>query len=157
MGSDVGGIVLLYEGKIHRFFHSRIASPEDAEDLTAEAVCAVIDGFTRFRGRSAVSTWIYAICRNVLFNYYARKRRERHLVQRAQFSLLGQADGKWILQDAVGRLPPLYRKLYEEYYTMGRKVKDIGALMGKPEGTVKYLLYDLRRRLRRIAGSDGSA
>jgi RNA polymerase sigma-70 factor (ECF subfamily) len=150
MAADVGGIVLLYEEKIRSFFHSRVDSPEDVEDLTAEAICAVIDGFPRFRGQSAVSTWIYAICRNVLYNHFSRKRRERYLVQRVRASLHPPEKSKWILQDAADRLPVLYRKLYEEYYILGWKIREIAMLMGKPEGTVKYLLYDLRRRLRKI-------
>ena len=60
-------------------------------------------------------------------------------------------DGFFVMQ--LTGCPPLYRKLYDEYYTVGQKVKDIAALLEKPEGTVKYLLYDLRRRLRRIVVS----
>jgi DNA-directed RNA polymerase specialized sigma24 family protein len=88
----------------------------------------------------------------VLYNHFSRKRRERYLLERARLAMRQPAESRWILHEAAGRLPLLYRLLYEEYCISGRKIRDIAMSIGKPEGTVKYLLYDLRRRLKRIVG-----
>ena len=42
----------------------------------------------------------------------------------------------------------IQRTLYRLYYVENRRVAEVGKIIGLPEGTVKYRLYELRRALR---------
>jgi RNA polymerase sigma-70 factor (ECF subfamily) len=148
-------VVLRYEAKIAHFFEARVGSPEDAEDLISEAVCAVMESYPRFQGRSSVSTWVYAVCRNTLYRYYRGKSRQRLLYERTRGTAGRSTEQRARLREAAETLPGLYRRLYEQRYVQGRKLADIAGELERPEGTVKYLCYDLRRRLARILKNDG--
>ena len=152
-GGNLAHINYSYEGKIRRFFSRHLIQEEDVEDLTQEVVCAIFAGYRRFRGSSAISTWIYAICRNQLYTFYRRKDRSQKLFSKLltetpsrDESLLG------LLELSFDRLRPDQRKLYNEYYRFRKSVREVAHELGKPEGTVKFLLYELRKDLAQILG-----
>lgn len=143
-------ILKLYDEKINRFFRSRLSSAEEVEDLCQECACAIIAGYHRFRGKSSVATWVYGICRNVLSNYYYYKERDIRLYEVArQLASSGEPD-KPDVGFAIEKLPKEYRRLYLHYYVDGLSIKEIARLTGRPDGTIKFLLFDLRRRVRSL-------
>ena len=149
--NDLPRIILEYEDKIRLFFLRRAAQTEDVEDLTQNAILAIFEGFPRFRGKSSVSTWIYAVCRNTLSRHYYYRRRDLDLLERLKESPKKTYDREYIdLPLMLERLTPLYRKLYDEFYRKDRSVREIAENLEKPEGTVKYMLYDLRRQIKRF-------
>ena len=136
---------------IEGFFRTRVSVPEDAEDLAQEAAVAVVRAWPRFEHRSAETTWVYAVCRNILCSHL--RRRER-LPRCAPAHDTGaperdETDGLAV-ELALDGVSPLHRTLYDLYYRLGYPVRDIAAHVGKPEGTVKYELYRLRAELQRI-------
>ena len=48
----------------------------------------------------------------------------------------------------VDSMEPGYRRLYDLYYRRGYSVGEISRLMSRPEGTIKYDLYMLRKKIR---------
>ena len=121
------------------------------EDLTQEVLCAVLSSYKRFNGRSSETTWVYGICKNVLFNYLYRQRRSHDLIrklsqnepERSSFELFA-------LRWAGDRLSPPQKKLFYDFYRDATPVRSIAAQLEVPEGTVKYRLYTLRQELKRI-------
>ena len=166
--ADLPRILHQHESMIAGFFRARVSSREDAEDLIQEAACAIIGGYPRFRGKSAVSTWIYAICRNTLHVHYTRATRTRGLVDRLRAAnavapsrasdhadeVIDAVLHDRLLDYAYEKLPRTCKTLLTEYYRFGRSVAEVAETIGRPEGTVKFLLYDLRRRLRDIVGDE---
>jgi RNA polymerase sigma-70 factor (ECF subfamily) len=165
---DGGSLAVGYAGLVRVFFSRRCANREDVEDLSQEALCAIVAAAPRFRGDSQPSTWVYAICRNVWTCWLSRKSAER-----AKTEALGRelalsdtigADcdhrswtGQGIDPDmgvdlaaALGSLRASERRLYGLYYVEGKTVREIARLLERPEGTVKYLLSGLRARLREL-------
>ena len=140
-----------YDPAIRRYLNSRCHNPDDVEDLYQECVCAIFEALPRFAERSSVSTWVHGICRNVLSNYvYYRKR---------DSDLRGRLPGGETTHDSedllhirllIDRLPGLLQRLYKLYYVEGRSVKEISVILGKAEGTIKYLLHRLRNELREM-------
>jgi RNA polymerase sigma-70 factor (ECF subfamily) len=154
VGGDgrVETLLAKHHGLVRSFFRRRCACPEDAEDLAQETFCAIVSAWPRFRGGSAPSTWVWAICRNIYSNHLYTKRRRERLVAELGSGLAAAGDG----QDPPGAdlalvldgLSPEERRLYECYYGEGLSVRKTAVLLERPEGTVKYLLFRLRARVR---------
>jgi len=138
-----------FQERIQRFFRGRCPNPEDAEDMAQEALCAILEGYGRFRGLSSPSTWVYAICRNVYGShmYYGMR---RHRLTRALHAVpeSGPSETPTELRILMEDLSPAERELYDLFYVQDLGIRAIGARLGRPEGTVKYLLFRLRRRIR---------
>ncbi len=141
-----------YFPMIEAYFCARVSGPEDVEDLVQEAAYQAVRSWKRFEHRSAVGTWVYAICRNVLCAH-------RRGVERYGERIVGLA---WDPVDptdeierrdvgiAIDSLGVRDRQLYDLYYRWGYSVREIAQRLGKPEGTVKYELYVLRRHAKDV-------
>lgn len=150
---DAARLVAQYEPEMRRFFRGRADTREDAEDLYQEAVLAIVSGYPRFAGRSSVSTWVYAICRNIHSHYAAGRMRRRKLDQALGTDASRAPAGTPVRHDlrlALDRLPPPQRELYRLHYEQGFPIREIAARLERPQGTVKYQLYMLRSALRRL-------
>jgi RNA polymerase sigma-70 factor (ECF subfamily) len=61
---DIESLVREYSGKVYNLAYRLIGNRQDAEDSTQETFLQVYRGLDRFRGDSAVYTWIYRIAVN---------------------------------------------------------------------------------------------
>jgi RNA polymerase sigma factor (sigma-70 family) len=144
-------LVLAHEPLVRRFFSRKIKEINDLEDLVQDTLCAVLEAYPRFSGRSSVTTWVYGICRNVLYNYYYRNDHSRKLIRRIQSNHADDSPSNlFYLHWARDRLDPAQKKLFNNFYRDAMSIKEISFHYGIPEGTVKYRLYRLRQELKRI-------
>ena len=149
------------EARVRAYFRRRCRNPQDVEDLVQECLLAVLSSHHRFAARSSVQTWIYAICRNVYRHhvYYAvrdaaiaRKLEEHALAGRRHAE--GPDDPRSGMIALLEALTPRERALYRLYYVEARPVLQIARILGRPAGTVKYLLYRLRGHVRALVAQD---
>ena len=147
-------LIFTFEDRIRRFFARQLSQWEDIDDLTQDVICALIDSHERFRGDSSPATWVYAICRNHLHTFYRKKKRSRELTLRLLYETRPRSEdlSRAVFDIACERLNVQQRKLYIEFYRNRFTVREIAEQMQKPAGTVKYLLYELRRDLKKILG-----
>ncbi len=157
--SELRTILSEYEPKVRSYFGRRMRHSHDIEDLVQETMCAIIEGYNRFQGKSAVSTWVYAICSHQLGSFHRRERRDTDLLKRLFASVDPRTAGEdspefraLIIDVAYDRLQKTMKKLFEDRYRKGLTIKQIAKEYGQPEGTVKYRHYMLRIELRRILG-----
>lgn len=64
-----------YYPKVRRYIAARVTDPQEAEDLVSEVflkVCQRLDGFDETK--ASVSTWVYAIAKNTVIDYYRTRR-----------------------------------------------------------------------------------
>ncbi|MDC7222362.1 MAG: sigma-70 family RNA polymerase sigma factor [Spirochaetales bacterium] len=148
--TDFVRTVLNHEERIRRFFQREQLRSEVIEDLTQEVLCRLFESTRRFRGDSSRGTWIYGVCRNVLYEYYRKERRVLPLFEEpTSFS-----DGmdRVLLSLLEENLPDRLRVIYEKKYRQGWKIREIARELSLPEGTVKYYLYEIRRLLKEQGG-----
>ena len=74
-----------YIPKLRRFFQNRIASKKDAEEVAHDAFLSVLDALPRFNRRCRLSTWIMAIAKHELVDYYRKKKIKKILFSRLPF------------------------------------------------------------------------
>ncbi|OGG51703.1 MAG: hypothetical protein A3F84_23425 [Candidatus Handelsmanbacteria bacterium RIFCSPLOWO2_12_FULL_64_10] len=150
---DLTRVLTEHGPRIRAYFRTRANSPEDAEDLYQECVCALVSSYSRFADRSSVSTWVYAICRNIYSGYVYHKTRDRALLEALKSEPSSCENNPHAeLRITLERLPSLQRRLYQLHYVEGLSIREIARLLERPEGTIKYLLHMLRGSLRRLLG-----
>jgi len=62
-----------YRQEIFQFVLGRIGHREDALDITGDVFLGAFAGIQSFRADSSFRTWLYAICKHKLNDYFAQK------------------------------------------------------------------------------------
>jgi RNA polymerase sigma-70 factor (ECF subfamily) len=75
--ADDAGFALLYERHlpgVYRFVSSRVASREEAEDVTSEAFRAAWTSRHAYQGRGTFRAWLFRIVRRTLADHYRHRK-----------------------------------------------------------------------------------
>jgi RNA polymerase sigma-70 factor (ECF subfamily) len=148
---DLDSLVSFWQPRIRVFFARRCHNRDDVDDLAQEAIASIIRCYHTFSHRSTISTWVYAVCRNVLSNHIYYRKRDYRLIQ--QLSQVPPDEDPTLpvaLRDVIEQLPKDVKRLYVLYYVEGLSIREIADRLQRPEGTVKYLLHRMRRDVRRL-------
>ncbi|MES1206933.1 MAG: sigma-70 family RNA polymerase sigma factor [Pseudomonadota bacterium] len=145
---------------------SRIAGPTDAEEVAQEAFIRIFRGLARFRGDSALGTWIYRLAVNAALSHRSRRPPAAESLDSsgAAASALGasstppeQGDAvlRGRLERGLAKLPVGYRTVVVLHDVEGLEHEEIAAVLGCHVGTSKSQLHKARARLREILAADG--
>jgi len=70
----------LYGNYMYRYALSRVPDDQVAQDLVQEAFVAAVGAYKRFKGQSSVKTWLIAILKRKIVDYYRRSgTRQAHI------------------------------------------------------------------------------
>jgi RNA polymerase sigma-70 factor, ECF subfamily len=163
-GGDPRGLRTLVERAhplVRRWALVRTGDPADADDLTQDVLVHMIRRLDRYEGRSAFTTWLYAVTRNTVRDHLrARARRER---LRERFRASGGGEGsesrdpvadarRSSLADEALRafrdLPARQREAFDLAELQGLTAVEIAARLGIAASTVRVNLLRARRSLR---------
>lgn len=168
-----------YCGKIYRMMYFSSSSEAQAEELTQATFLAFLESLPRFRGEARLSTWLYAIAKNVLRNYYSRNKRKREFSiddrgaagemrsylegvasdEEPPEELVAREETAAVVREVLGRLATSYREVLTLRYFDGLSNADVAAALGKKESTVRVLLHRaskaFARELRRMEARGG--
>ncbi|GAA2329923.1 RNA polymerase sigma factor [Dactylosporangium salmoneum] len=134
----------------------QVDDDETAHDIAAEA-------FTRLLSRWSDSydphAYLYKVAVNLLRDHWRRALRERRAFALAAADQRDDADGRpshgGDLRVMLAPLPEHQRVALLLHYLAGFSVREVSAIIGRPEGTVKSDLYQARARIRaELDGSD---
>ena len=138
-----------YFSSIYRFLLHLTRHAEDAEDLAQQTLIRVVANASRFDGRVALRSWIYAIA----FREYGKWRRRRLWLPLpkdviAKQDLEESAANATLLLDALAKLSPAQRAAFLLHYVEGLSLAEVASVQQVPEGTVKTRLHFARARLK---------
>ena len=68
-----------YSGKIHNLAYRMTGSEDVSDDIAQETFIQVYRNLHKFRGESAIFTWIYAIAKNISLRHLQKNRRQSFL------------------------------------------------------------------------------
>ena len=168
-------LVRRYDRDVLRLALNLVHKAEDARDIYQEAFLKVYRNLHRFRFECSFYTWLYRITTNVALDHL--RRRTSHREDQAPVSedaegtkhdffdrqpelsaasnperqLLGSELGEKI-QEAMKRLSPRERTVFEMKHYQGLRLRAIGDLLGTSEETVKNSLFRATRKLRESLG-----
>lgn len=139
----------LYFRRVYGYVASRIGSPHDAEDVTADIFLRVIRNLDHLRNQQTASfaAWLFAIARHAVTDYYRRNGRAESLVPLETTERLIAADAQpdqtlIASEDAdslyrlVIALPERQREVITLRYYGGLRNHEIAAVLGIGEKSV---------------------
>lgn len=157
----LGTLVLRWEQPLYRFVYRLLPRREDARDICQETFLRILNKADRFREGSRFSTWMYQIALNLCRDQARRKRRwslllaesvefDESLAPERAEGAGGTADPptrvhrreqREAVMQALGKIPAEQREVLILKEFEGMKFKQIAAILGCPESTVKSRMY----------------
>jgi len=128
------------------------------DDDTAHEIAA--EAFTRLLGRWSrlenPQSYLYMIATNLVRDHWRKTGRERRALQSvgaaAMIDPAYQPAQDVHVRALLQALPDRLRSPFLLHYYAGFPVRDVAALLGRPEGTIKADLFQARARLRAALG-----
>lgn len=126
---------------------------ETAHEIASEAFARLLSRWSKLDNPQG---YLYMIATNLVRDHWRKTSRERRVI--AAMSAAVPRDGAWHpAQDVdvralIETLPPMLRSAFLLHYYGGFPVREVAALLGRPEGTVKADLHHARARLRQAIG-----
>jgi RNA polymerase sigma-70 factor (ECF subfamily) len=149
----------LYDAHVDRVFRLayRLTGDEhDARELTQDTFIRAFQQLPKFRGDSALATWLYRVTVSVASNNRRRHRRrdrETDLTAVADVATGGAPEAEPDLRDrmaaAIDGLPEIYRTTFVMHDVEGYTHPEIAGALGVAEGTSKSRLFIARGMLRK--------
>jgi len=161
-----------YRAPIYNFILRSVRDRERAADLTQDTFLKVVQRADSFRGGSKLSTWIYAIARNLCIDHGRRMKFRRHKSLDAPMKQSDEKSSPMVdrvaseapvtdrdaiakelqihIAEAVEELPDEQREVFLLRQVQGLPFKDIAEVVGVSENTVKSRM---RYALERLQGA----
>ncbi len=163
-------LVSRYQRPIYNFIFRSVRHKDHAQELLQDVFLRVVQRSKDFKGQSKFSTWLYTIARNLCIDHSRKMSFRRHKSLDAPMrgsksgdmgpSLLDRTSGKELPADreaiasrvtekvgeAVEALPEEQKEVFLMRQLQGLPFKEIAAIVGVPENTVKSRMrYALER------------
>lgn len=136
---------------LYRFFRNKADAA--ADELVQRTLLACFEGGAGFRGDSSFRTWLFAIARNQLLVFFAQQRRAERVepgndsvaaIAASPSSLLHRDHEQTLVLNALRRLPIDHQILLELFYWEQASGRELGEVLGVPEGTIRTRLRRAR-------------
>ncbi len=146
-----------YADRLYRYAVLRLGDEAAAEDVVQEVFLSVWQGAAAFEGRSSVATWLFGVAHNKV-GEALRGRARVGLLRGGPDSDEAVTDASkderlWVLE-ALRSLDEDHREVLFLAYYADLDTREMAAVCGVPEGTIKSRLFHARRRLAERLGPE---
>jgi len=156
-----GQLIDRHASTIVNLAYRMVGNQAEAEDLAQESFLAAFKALSSFRADSKFSTWLYRIAANKCKDWLRAKRPgqgqydidvedalDHHVAEeRTPERLLSQQQVAQQLEQAIQRLPPLYREAFVLKHIEGLSYEEMEATLGVNGDTLKMRVYKGRLQL----------
>ncbi|MGE0469189.1 MAG: RNA polymerase sigma factor [Nitrospira sp.] len=162
-----GQLIDRHASAIVNLAYRMVGNRAEAEDLAQEAFLTAFKALATFRADSKFSTWLYRIGANKCKDWLRAKRPgqgpydldadevlDSHVAEhRTPEALLSQQQVAQELEQAIQRLPPLYREAFVLKHVEGLNYEEMEQILGISSHTLKMRVYKGRLQLSRDLAS----
>ncbi|MEK7649130.1 MAG: RNA polymerase sigma factor [Patescibacteria group bacterium] len=150
-----------YIDKIYRFVYLKVATPQDAEDITAETFLKVWHYIRDGKKVQYFQALLYRTARNLVVDFYRRKgvapvsieETEIVVADRSDLTLEEKMDLKLDLnkiEESLRQLKDAYREVIVLHFLNELSIKEIAAILESSPGAVRVLLHRGVKALRKM-------
>ncbi|MEM9453467.1 MAG: RNA polymerase sigma factor [Myxococcota bacterium] len=147
-------------GEITWFFRNKVCNESDVPDLVSQTFLGCLQAAEGFRGETSVRRFLYRVANNVLYSYIRKKSKRareqldytavciHELDPRSPSSIMmRRREGQAFVQ-SLRKIPVGDQVVLELKFFDGLSGREIGEVLGIPEGTVRGRLQRGLARLR---------
>jgi RNA polymerase sigma-70 factor (ECF subfamily) len=144
-------------GRIYAYVRAQVATPADAEDITAHVFMNAYQAYGRFEARNTTpAAWLFRIARNATLDHFRAHGRRERLRRTIEHQPVGETDPAGMAEERiqyrallshVARLPERQRDAISLRHS-GLSFEEVGALMKCSEGAAKMLYHRAVKALR---------
>ena len=147
-----------FEKRIYAFVQVRLNDSHDAADLLNDVMWEIWRGAARFEGRSSVTSWVFGIAHYKVIDRIRSKTRHRMEPLEATNSyesdldleaLIGQRQLGSHIQHCMEKLSDDQRQVVHLAFFEDLSYREIGEIVGRPEGTIKARMFHAKQTLKR--------
>jgi RNA polymerase sigma-70 factor (ECF subfamily) len=159
-----------YAPRIYNLARRMLSSDSDAEDVTQDVLVQVVRHLDKFRGESALGTWLHRITVNAALAHRAKRARgEEHRVREPVETFVDREHPdvpvrRWsvgpeeqalskethgLIEQAITRLPEVYRDVFILADVEGLTNAEIAEMLGLSVPAVKSRLHRARLLMRK--------
>lgn len=154
-------IVDLYDDRLRRLAYQLLHDADLTDDALQDVFFNAYRGLNGFRGRAALSTWLYRITYTVCMGYRRRRRPQELNLEDAEAAPDGgDGEDRLAIRDqvarALSRLTPDQRVVVLLVDGDGFDYSSAGEVLGVPKGTVCSRLNTARAAMRAALASQGA-
>lgn len=141
-------LLAAYQDKVFRLCYSMLGDRTQAEDAAQESFLRIWKSLERYRGDSALGTWIFSITRNVCLTAISKRAARRSApIEEAERAAPQTPSRERDMMRLVGQLPEKYRQAIMLFYMEERSYEEVARMLALPVGTVKTHLHRARQQL----------
>lgn len=143
-------VVKTYADMVYKIAYRYTANPTDAEDVFSETFLAYFKKERTFESEEHRKAWLIRVTINCAKEFLSNKNPWTELNEEIAEDHTDNSDTelRMDLRDAIDQLRPEYREVILLYYIEGLSVKEVSAVLGRKEETVKVQLSRAREKLR---------
>jgi RNA polymerase sigma-70 factor (ECF subfamily) len=145
-----------YLPAIYRYCYWQTNRSQDAEDLAADIMLAMVKSLPTFQNRASFKNWLYQIAKNILARYFKKK---------AQLPLLALDDNQgavdWIVPVAQSKkrrhllallatLSEREARILRTHYLEGATYAEVSRIEGTTVGNIKVIVHRALAKLREV-------
>ncbi|MBL4848878.1 MAG: sigma-70 family RNA polymerase sigma factor [Planctomycetes bacterium] len=161
-------IVSRYQRRVHALAYRLTYDAELARDATQDVFLRLYERFDRYDPQRPFTPWFLRLATNLILNIRQKARLRKTLSLDAPLGGdpdaarpeppdvkgvspsegASEAEARAAVRAVIATLPEKYAAVVVLHYLEGLSIREIGARLAVPEGTVKVRLYRARDRLR---------
>ena len=158
-------LVEQYSEELARFIQGFVGDEYEARHLMIESFANLAVSASRFKGRSSLKTYLFAIAKNLSRQHIKSRGREQHIPFEEVIGTL--ADGgesldtvllrkeqRLALHEAMRDMKEDYRSVLLHLYWQDMSYREAGKAMGKSEKQIKDLAYRAKAALKKRLSGD---
>lgn len=146
-----------YRPKLLKFVRSKITNPQEAEDVVQDTLFAFLEALRDFHGEARITTFLYAICRHKIVDYYRKKKIKQIVFSQSPeiFELISpllnpeeELDAvllKEKLHTTLKKLLPQYAYILRARYIFDMPVADIAKKLATTLKSAEMTLFRARK------------
>ncbi len=147
-----------YSAKLYRYlFRLLYNDAAKAEDFLQEVFLKVLNAASSFDTSQKVSTWLYSIATNMCRNEWRNNTNRQRLMKQFEpwehhsgksiNDLLDEKKWNKVLYEIMQKLEDVEREIIQLRFQQELTIREIAAITGLPEGTVKSKLFYLLKKM----------
>jgi RNA polymerase sigma-70 factor (ECF subfamily) len=143
-----------YARRVYRYFLSRVADHEEAEDLTAQTFMSVIEALPRYQHRNQFTAWLFQIAHSKAMDFFRRNNSKVQKEAEVKGMVFDETLERVVQNQTIESLRLLIQTLDEDErellrlrFVVDLTYLEIAELLGRKEDAVRKSVNRILERL----------